>query len=166
MITKSWSEAARDAVISGGAAGVASTAALALRGRRENGSAYAPINAPSHVLYGDRALMKNAATWRYTGAGGAIQLGSAWFWGVLHERLHGHVAERGLGAALAAAACTTALAAVVDLVVVPKRLTPGWERRLSPRSVALVYGAFGLGLALGSRWLALSAKALARSRRS
>ncbi|ESJ25561.1 hypothetical protein B551_0203050, partial [Cupriavidus sp. HPC(L)] len=46
------------------------------------------------------------------------------------------------GLAVAAAAC------VVDLRLTPKRLTPGFERRLSPWSLALVYVAFGLALPL------------------
>jgi hypothetical protein len=31
---------------------------------------------------------------------------------------------------------------------VPERLTPGFERRLSNRSLVMVYAAFGAGLAL------------------
>ena len=42
----------------------------------------------------------------------------------------------------------TSLAAVIDLRAVPERLTPGFERRLSSGSLALVYLAFGAGLAL------------------
>jgi hypothetical protein len=39
------------------------------------------------------------------------------------------------------------LACVVDCTVTPPRLTPGYEKRLSRRSLALVYLAFGAGLA-------------------
>ncbi|MNT44739.1 hypothetical protein D3C72_1812800 [compost metagenome] len=42
------------------------------------------------------------------------------------------------------------LACLVDLKCTPHRLTPGFERRLSPRMLTLVYLAFGLALPLGS----------------
>jgi hypothetical protein len=38
---------------------------------------------------------------------------------------------------------------VVDLGLVPERLSPGFERRLSRPSTGLVYLSFGVGLALG-----------------
>jgi hypothetical protein len=52
------------------------------------------------------------------------------------------------GNAVLDAAAVTAAAAVVDLQVVPERLSPGFERRLSPGSVAWVYILFGIGLAV------------------
>jgi hypothetical protein len=48
------------------------------------------------------------------------------------------------------AAAVTALASVVDLKLVPSRLTPGFERRLSKRGLAMVYLAFGAGLLLAA----------------
>jgi hypothetical protein len=53
------------------------------------------------------------------------------------------------GNAVADACAISAVAAVVDLKLVPKRLTPGFEARLSNRSLALVYAGFATGLALG-----------------
>lgn len=145
---------ARRALAGGGAAGLASLAALALAGRRDAGSVAAPINAPSHALWGERALRRDDASLRYTGTGAAIHLASGLFWGVVHERLCGRRAARSAGGALAAAACTTAVAAAVDLLLVPERLTPGFQHRLSKPGLAFVYAAFGVGLALGSRWRA------------
>ncbi|WP_277813122.1 hypothetical protein [Aromatoleum aromaticum] len=34
--------------------------------------------------------------------------------------------------------------------MVPKRFTPGYEKRLSGQSLALIYGALALGLAAGA----------------
>ena len=45
-----------------------------------------------------------------------------------------------------ASSLVLALAAFVDYVVVPKRLTPGWEKVVSPRSIALAYGAMAVAL--------------------
>lgn len=49
---------------------------------------------------------------------------------------------------LATAAVVAAGACLVDLRCTPQRLTPGFERRLTPSSLFLVYTAFGLGLVL------------------
>ena len=44
----------------------------------------------------------------------------------------------------------SAIAAVVDYGVTPKRLTPGWEEVLSKRSIGMTYAAMALGLATGA----------------
>jgi hypothetical protein len=54
--------------------------------------------------------------------------------------------------ALLDAAAVTAVAAVVDFKVVPERLTPGFEKRLTPFSVTIAYGALAVGMALGGLW--------------
>ena len=51
---------------------------------------------------------------------------------------------------VADAVAVTAVAALVDLKVVPEWLTPGFERRLSRPSLAGVYVGFAAGLALGA----------------
>jgi hypothetical protein len=40
------------------------------------------------------------------------------------------------------------VAYVADYHLVPKRFTPGWEKRLDKASLALVYAMFGLALPL------------------
>ena len=55
---------------------------------------------------------------------------------------------------LATAAVVAAGACLVDLRCTPQRLTPGFERRLTPSSLFLVYTAFGLGLVLCDSWSA------------
>ena len=49
---------------------------------------------------------------------------------------------------VAGAALVTAVAALTDLRLVPPRLSPGFENRLSTPAVTAVYLAFGAGLAL------------------
>lgn len=44
---------------------------------------------------------------------------------------------------------TATVACIVDYTITPRRLTPGFEKRLSKRSIALVYLAFAAGLMLG-----------------
>jgi hypothetical protein len=45
------------------------------------------------------------------------------------------------------AAAVSAVAYVTDYHLVPRRLTPGWEHRVSGKSLAAVYGVLALGLA-------------------
>ena len=57
---------------------------------------------------------------------------------------------------LASAVATAALAAAVDYTITPRRLTPGFEKRLPASALIMVYTAFALGLATLARWIALS----------
>ena len=139
----------RALLVDGACAGLLSTLALAWRGRAETGSRVAAINAPSHLLHGREALRRNAATWRYTGTGLLVHGASSYFWAVLYRALRTLRRRPGAVDAVTDAVAVSALAAVIDLRVVPERLTPGFERRLKPGSVALVYIAFAAGLALG-----------------
>lgn len=129
-----------------------SLAVLAWRGRADTGSASAPLNAVSHMLWGDEALRTDATTPEHTLVGGTVHALSALFWAALYAWGHRRRGRPTLANALVDAAAVSALAAVVDFKVVPKRLTPGFERRLSTPSLASVYVALGLGLALGGWW--------------
>lgn len=42
------------------------------------------------------------------------------------------------------------MACFVDCKMTPERLRPGYEEHVSKRSLALVYGAFAVGLAAGT----------------
>jgi hypothetical protein len=135
----------------GALASVASAAVLAACARQESGSVFAGVNAVSHWLWGDKAFRRNAPSWKYTLAGYAIHHASALFWGGLFEQAAGKVlARKSVGATLAASAAAAAVACFVDYQLTPKRLQPGFEQRVSRGSLALVYAAFGLGLAAGA----------------
>lgn len=131
------------------AAGVLSTVALMLLGRRENGSAVAPLNASSHIVWGDEALRADAPDWKHTAVGQALHHASAFFWGALFEALQARRRVPTPAGVLTDAAVTTAVAAVVDLKLVPDRLTPGFEKRLSNPALAITYGALAAGLVVG-----------------
>ena len=132
------------------ASGLVSAAALLWRGHRELRRAAAPMNAPSHWVWGDRALAQDGLSWRYTALGTVTHLASAMLWGVLYDLLRGHRSQPTLRNAVTDAALVTATAACVDLVVVPQRLTPGFERRLSHRGLVWVYAGFLAGLVAGA----------------
>jgi hypothetical protein len=48
------------------------------------------------------------------------------------------------------AAVTTAVAATVDYLVMPRRLTPGWELAIGRSGTAATFVGLGLGLAAGA----------------
>lgn len=148
---KTWTASMKDSLVSGGTAGLLSAAVLAWRGRHDTHSAAAPLNATSHILWGEEALHADRATARHTAAGALLHAASAVFWGVLFEKLLGRERRQGhVDAIVRSAVKATTAAAVVDLCLVPRRLTPGFERRLSTRSLWLVYGGLAAGMVAGA----------------
>lgn len=146
-----WKTVVIKGMAPGALASVASTVVLAWCSKKETGHVFAGANAISHWLWGDQAFRRNAPTWKYTLVGYGIHHASSWLWGSLFEQAAGKVlSRRSPGVTLAAAATATAVACVVDYQLTPKRLRPGFEERLSRGSLALVYGAFALGLAAGA----------------
>lgn len=148
MVTRAWRSAIAGALVSGSVAAVASTSALATLGKAETGSPFAPTNATSRWLWGDRAARHDGPSVRHTLAGYAIHHVASVFWAVFYERWFGERRDAGdLPAALGGGALIAALACFVDYQMTPRRLQPGYELRLSRPALAVVYMAFGAGLA-------------------
>lgn len=148
---KDWTTAIRDGAISGAAASILSTAVLAAMGRREAGSPYAPTNATSHWIWGDRAAVQDRPSWRYTAVGYAIHHASASFWAVIYEKWFNASGQReSVLPALAKGAAVAGLAAFIDYQLTPRRLQPGYEMRLSRKALLAVYAGFGLAMATRS----------------
>src|SRR5205085_3747894 len=138
-------------LVDGTLAGMLSAAVLAWRGRVENAHAAAPLNAPAHWFFGGESLHRDGVSLRHTLTGFAVHQASSLFWASFHGLLQARRRRSGPADALVDAAAVTAVAAVVDLRLVPERLTPGFEHRLSRASLVGVYVAFALGLSL-SAW--------------
>lgn len=146
---KNWSDAVKDAVLSGSVASAMSTAGLALLSRREAGSAFAATNAISHWLWGDSAFQATQPDLSHTALGYGIHHASSTLWSVVFEKLFGDRASQGHAAqALAGGLAVAGLACFVDYKLTPKRLQPGIERHLSTGSMAVFYGLFGVALAV------------------
>ncbi|MBN8727489.1 MAG: hypothetical protein J0H15_07265 [Xanthomonadales bacterium] len=139
-----WSRAT---LMDGSAASLASTLVVVACGYLRGHRGAAGTNASSHWVWGEQARHREAPSWRYTALGYAIHHASSLFWaGIYH-------AGRGSGRhPLARAAGISALACLVDYKVVPKRLTPGFERHLSSSAMWAVYAAFAAGLAARACW--------------
>jgi hypothetical protein len=146
-----WKTALREGALAGTVASIASTAVLAIAGRRDAGSAVAPTNAVSHWLWGDDALRAQSPSLRHTLAGYVTHHLACVFWATLYSRVCGQREQaKALPQAAAGGIATSAVAYLVDYKVVPPRLTPGFEHRLSPGAMAAVYAALAMGFAVGA----------------
>lgn len=147
---KSWGQAFKDGLVSGSIASVASTAVLTARGVREADTPYGPTNATSQWVYGEQAAYHDEPSLSHTVIGYAIHHASVTLWAVLYEKWFGEHAERmnlpDFGKAVAAGAATAAMACFVDYRVTPRRLRPGFEKRVSRTSLFMTYASFGAGL--------------------
>jgi hypothetical protein len=147
----SWKIALREGAVAGTLASLLSTVVLATAGRRQAGSAVAPTNAVSHWLWGEESLREQQPTLRHTLLGYLTHHLASVFWATLYSRLYGHRdAAKTVPQAIAGGLATSAVACVVDYQMVPKRLTPGFEHRLSTGAMVATYGALAAGLAIGA----------------
>jgi hypothetical protein len=146
-----WQQTVKDAVLPGSAAAITSALVAAVRGRRDSGSAIAPINAVSHALWGDRAAESSSASFRYTAVGLLIHTGASIFWAAVFEKLFRRAAERGgIGAPLLYGTALSAVAYVTDYYLVPRRFTPGFEKRVSQGSLLAVYASLAVTLGVAA----------------
>lgn len=123
------------------------TATLLALGTRHARTPWAPIDAVSHIAWGDRAFACEKLDIRHTLVGAVLNAGAVLSWSALHTLVLGrrpHILR-----ALAAGAAVSALAYVVDYHVVPKRLMPGFEVHLRRRGLRTVYIMLALSLAAG-----------------
>lgn len=147
---RSWTQFVEDSLVTGALAAAATTVAAAACGRAENKNALAPINAISHIAWGDRAANQEGASWKYTATGLGLNAAAVGSWAVLYEAFFGRAANRGeVGTSLLGGALVSAFAYFVDYYVVPKRLTPGFELRLSGKSLFAIYTTLAASLGLG-----------------
>ena len=157
-----WQRIGLSALVTGTAASVVSTAALALLALREGKSAFQPTNATSHWLHGDRAASHREPDIAHTLVGYATHHASALFWAVPFEAWLAARPPCTTAGLLRDACVMSAIAAAIDYGATPKRLTPGWELVLSKRSMAATFGAMALGLAAGAlvarAWLCENAR--------
>jgi hypothetical protein len=145
---KNWKDAFQNSLASGTVASVASTISLSMLGKAELDRSAAPVNGPSQWIWGRHAPYQNRFSLRYTIVGYLIHHAASVFWALWYERLRQRLpVAKNAAAELAPAVAIAAAAYIVDFHLTPQRLTPGFEHRLSKRSLLTVYGTFALGLA-------------------
>jgi hypothetical protein len=114
-------------------ASAATTAAVAICGHADDGNAVAPLNAVSHIPWGDVAADQEDASIKYTATGIAINAIAVASWSLIYELAFGRTARKGkIATAILGGASVAALAYATDYYVVPKRLTPGLKSGCLP----------------------------------
>lgn len=151
LTATSWRQALSEGVVGGSLASILSTCVLAAAGARQAGSAVAPINAASHWLWGEESLHADRPTLRHTLIGYLTQHAASIFWATLYSWVYGHRDDaKQLPQAVAGAIATSAVAGLVDYQLIPKRLTPGYEHRVSTGAMVATFAALAAGFALGA----------------
>ena len=145
-----WARTGVSAAVTGTVAGITTMAALTLLARAEGRGPLQPINSTSHWLQGEEAGEVRHADAPHTLVGFATNHAAAIFWAIPLELWLANQPPRPPVLLLRDAAAVSAVAAVVDYGLVPKRLTPGWENALPSRSVAGGFAAMALGLFAGA----------------
>lgn len=145
-----WKQTLSEGLVSGTLAGLFSAAVLAIAGKRETGSAAAAVNAESHWLWGDEALHEDRPTLRHTLTGIVTHQLATVFWATLYALVRGRPAPQRVQQLLLGGIATSAAAAAIDYTLLPKRLTPGFEHRLSTGAMVGVFAAIAGGIALGA----------------
>ncbi len=145
-----WEESITHGLQGAALATFGTTAVAALAGEMENRAPLGPINAVSHILFGDEAAQHDELSLKHTATGALLNTAAIGSWAVVGELLFGGERRPAtLPAALAAGAVVSGIAYVTDYHLVPERLTPGFEKRLSNKSLWAIYGALAVGLGLG-----------------
>jgi len=138
------------ALVTGSIASMVSAVSLAALAKMEGKGGAQPLNATSHWLHGDNAALRDGVDTAHTGVGFATHHASALFWALPFEAwLAAHPPQSSIEL-LRNSAVMSAVAAVVDYGITPKRLTPGWELTLSGQSMFGAYTGLALGLAAGA----------------
>jgi hypothetical protein len=148
---KSAKEIVLDALATGKLASIATSLAIAACGKAEQNNPVAPLNAISHIAFGEEAARQNEPSLKYTATGILLNDAACTSWAALHEQFFGRAASNGnIPMALTGGSIISLVAYITDYYLVPKRITPGMEKRLSNRSLLFIYTILAMSLALGS----------------
>ena len=129
---------------------VGTFAALSLLAARRGAPLTQVINSSTHAVDGRRAALDRSASILRTGGGLAINTSAALFWGGVGACAITLLRSQWTRGRLLTGASVAALAGLVDYGLVPRRLTPGWERVLPPVDIALALAGMGAGIAAGA----------------
>ncbi len=140
----------RQALVAGSVASITSSAVIVAASHRHRGAPASGTNATSHWLWGAKAQRRDRPSWRYTAVGYAIHHASSVFWAAIYEAVLARRATASPRYRSLLAAGVGLLAWFVDYRVVPRRLTPGFERHFPRKSMLATYVAFSGGLALAA----------------
>jgi hypothetical protein len=128
---------------------VTTTTSLLLASANENDGAWGAINNVSHIVDGDETVYGDRFSMRDSSVGLAINSTAMLVWGLIYEVFFGRIE---LPRSLVSASFFAVAAYLVDYHLVPKRLTPGIEHKISRNSVYFMYLVIVFTLFLSPRW--------------
>lgn len=131
-----------DACVTGAITALATFAIPALSRRARGESVAAPVNAESHVFWGDEASRHDDLSMRYTAVGAATHVGACLWWGGIYEAAMGDPLHSSDDADWRGAAATALGAYVLDYHLLPRRFTPGFEKRYSAGDMLAFFATF------------------------
>ena len=137
--------ALRRGLVDGAILTATTSSALMLMSKSECGSPWSAINPISHMIDGDDKVYGDSLDVRDTGIGLALNSSAMLAWGVLHAGAFGK--HRG-GKSMAAGIATAIAAYAIDYHLVPKRFTPGIEKKISPAAILFCYVVLALTLGI------------------
>jgi hypothetical protein len=108
------------------------------------GTPVQPLNTLAHMVVGSRAFHVRSVDPLVTTMGMAVHVLSLVIWGLLFSLALAHA--RGIRL-WATALVFAALVAVVDFIVVPDRLSPGFDAMLTRGELIVLYGLLAIALA-------------------
>jgi hypothetical protein len=115
---------------------------------RARGALLQPLNSIAHLLFGTRAYVMRGFDPAVTLVALAVHVIALIIWATIFTTFAGRLR----GAKLLAAALIYAGAVfVIDHVIAPASLSPGFVRALSAPEISAIYVVFALALALGTR---------------
>lgn len=128
------------------------TASLLWLGKRHARTPWAPLDAVSHIAWGDRAFAREELDVRHTLVGFLLSLGAVAGWSALHALVVGRPMRTrfAIPLELASGAAVAATAYVVDFKILPERFTPGFEWKLPRKPLRRLYVILAASLAAGS----------------
>ncbi|MBL1262067.1 hypothetical protein [Candidatus Methylomicrobium oryzae] len=139
----------KNALISGTIVGIATAITGALCAVVGQRNPITPMNAVSHIVWGQSALWQDKLSLKYSGTGALLHYFSSVWWAYIYEHWFGKEAEkRGVAKGLQNGAAVSAIAYVTDYHLIPKRLSPGIETRLPKYSLWVIFGTIALTLPL------------------
>jgi hypothetical protein len=147
----------RDSLVSGTLASAASMLIAASLGRAAGETAAAPLNAVSHIAFGRRAFLRSRPSVKYTLAGLAINFAGCLFWASAVEQWNVRRPPARAADAVCRGCATAVAAYFVDYHCLPRRYSPGYEKRLSGPGLALVYAVLAFAFPLRG-WIERSAR--------
>ncbi len=121
------------------------TAAMMSASQIEAGEPFAPFNAICHMVDGDAKQFGDSFNPRDSLLGIALNCSAMVAWGVIYQALF---RKSKFPTSVATGLATAAGAYVVDYHLVPKRFTPGIEKKISGKAIFSIYVVLGLTLGI------------------